>query len=500
MKNIYWGDIHNHCDISYGYGSLENALKNAKNHLDFCAVTGHAMWPDMYKDSPEVSFVVGFHKEGFEKFNAKWDTEVKKLIKKANSDDFVTFQAYEMHSCEYGDHHIVSPDDELPLFYPNSPKELVENSNCRALTVAHHIGYTPNYRGINWEKHDDKITPLIEVVSKHGCSMSETAQGAYYHNMGPRDSRNTVYRGLLKGKHIGFVGSTDHHAGFPGSYGDGKMAVLAEEKTRESIWQAMLERRTYAVTGDRIICNFTVNNNCMGSVVTGDDSKERTIKFDVKACYNIDKIVILKNTKPIHIVEGLLLKQKENDETYKFRIEMGWGNNIEEAFLWEGKVQVSDGALIDAEPCFRGKSVLAPSSLSTDGYSDANNLDSKILSCSDKCAKWQCYTFKNTSPMHSQTSAVIFEVKGSENTVLSIDVNGHTKNITIKELLEMGYSEHMNYYHSQAFKVHPAISSSEYMVSQIIKDENSSDEKTFYHMEVYQLNGSCAYVSPVYFE
>lgn len=45
--NRYWGDLHNHCGITYGYGSLKHALDRAKSHLDFCAVTGHAMWPDI---------------------------------------------------------------------------------------------------------------------------------------------------------------------------------------------------------------------------------------------------------------------------------------------------------------------------------------------------------------------------------------------------------------------------------------------------------------------
>jgi len=35
--NIYFGDLHNHCSISYGFGSLENALNEASKHLDFFA-------------------------------------------------------------------------------------------------------------------------------------------------------------------------------------------------------------------------------------------------------------------------------------------------------------------------------------------------------------------------------------------------------------------------------------------------------------------------------
>ena len=27
--SLYWGDLHNHCGISYGFGSLRNALEQA---------------------------------------------------------------------------------------------------------------------------------------------------------------------------------------------------------------------------------------------------------------------------------------------------------------------------------------------------------------------------------------------------------------------------------------------------------------------------------------
>ena len=36
MNNLYWGDLHNHCAVSYGSGTATRALANAKEHLDFC--------------------------------------------------------------------------------------------------------------------------------------------------------------------------------------------------------------------------------------------------------------------------------------------------------------------------------------------------------------------------------------------------------------------------------------------------------------------------------
>ena len=159
----------------------------------------------------------------------------------------------------------------------------------RAIAVPHHIGYTPGYRGINWELYDQNISPCVEVCSKHGCAMSETAPYPYYHDMGPRDSRNTVYAGLRRGSRFCFLGSTDHHAGFPGSYGDGLTAVLAKEKSREAIWEALLSGRAYAVTGDRIECDFTVNGQGLGETVRG---AKRKLRCAVKGEYWADKLVI----------------------------------------------------------------------------------------------------------------------------------------------------------------------------------------------------------------
>ena len=64
--------------------------------------------------------------------------------------------------------------------------------------------------------------------------------------------------------------------------------------------------------------------------------------------------------------------------------------------------------------------------------------------------------------------------------------------------MEGGYSAHMKPYHSQAFKVHPIFTETEYSVSGTLTDDTHGG-KDFYHMEVYQANGSCAFVTPVYF-
>ena len=41
---MYWGDLHNHCNITYGHGDMRDAFEAAKGQLDFVSVTPHAMW------------------------------------------------------------------------------------------------------------------------------------------------------------------------------------------------------------------------------------------------------------------------------------------------------------------------------------------------------------------------------------------------------------------------------------------------------------------------
>lgn len=42
------------------------------------------------------------------------------------------------------------------------------------------------------------------------------------------------------------MASTDQHSGYPGSYGDGRIGVLAPSLTRDAIWEMHFGPATYA--------------------------------------------------------------------------------------------------------------------------------------------------------------------------------------------------------------------------------------------------------------
>lgn len=488
---LFWGDLHNHCGISYGFGSLKNALEAARVHLDFCCVTGHAMWPDIYERNEETAFIVDFHRRGFQKLLDGWP-EVLRLINAYNSRDFVTFQSYEMHSSQYGDHHFVSPNANLPLIYRDSPAEIVRDCGCRAIAIPHHIGYTPGYRGINWDAFTEEISPVVEVVSKHGCSVREDGSFPYYHDMGPLDPRNTVEAGLRRGKHFSFVGSTDHHAGFPGSYGDGLTAVWAAEKSREAIWEAILKGHTYAVSGDRIACCMTLNDAMMGDRVQAD---RRIIRVEAEGDAPIEQMMLRRNGRIIataHSDDSIL---RDDENRYKLRLEMGWSSSMDK-YHWDGEMQLDGGEFVKVTPYLRGRNALSPADSEADNEDNTNAMDNGYCMKRSR-VHFRCDTVCNKSTLHPLTSSFVFEIKANPDANVTLHLNGQSFTSRLSDLLCEGYSAHMKPWHSHAFKLHTARAAKACRAA--IEWEDGPDAKEdIYQAEVIQTNGCRAYLSPVF--
>lgn len=63
LKNlkVFWGDVHNHCNLTYGHGDLEDAVAAAREQLDFVSITPHALWPDIPgKGDPRLEWVIEY--------------------------------------------------------------------------------------------------------------------------------------------------------------------------------------------------------------------------------------------------------------------------------------------------------------------------------------------------------------------------------------------------------------------------------------------------------
>src|SRR5919199_4931811 len=363
---LYWGDLHNHCAISYGHGSLARALALARQQLDFCAVTGHAFWPDLPDDPPDepgrYAHTRAYHLAGFAKLRAGWDDVQRQMATAREPGRFETFLSYEWHSRADGDHHVVYAGDRGPLLGGDRIGDLkaaLRDAHARgaappALVIPHHLGYGAGYRGINWPTFTPDLSPFVEIYSLHGCAESDEAPYPMLHRMGPRTGRATAAWGLRQGHRFGLVASTDHHSGYPGSYGYGRLAAAAESLTHEALWEAFLARRVYAATGDKIALDFRLNGAGMGSELPAGSRRE--IAIDVQGRGAVDYVELLKNERVLARWPGADPAAAGGYATHRrpvralLRLEWGWGGETE-PLPWECRLTLGDGRLVEVETC-----------------------------------------------------------------------------------------------------------------------------------------------------
>ncbi len=84
----------------------------------------------------------------------------------------------------------------------------------------------------------------------------------------------------------------------------GIQGVWVDELTREAIWKAMLDRRTYATTSARMIVRFSLGDSPMGSVVTLSGGREHDVHLDVTGTADIDRAELLRNGRQFVSEQG----------------------------------------------------------------------------------------------------------------------------------------------------------------------------------------------------
>ncbi len=351
---IVYGDIHNHNAHGYGLGSIERSVDIARTHLDFFAFTGHSSWHDLghFEGGAEAHF-----NDGFKRLAETWP-RVQEVIADANRDgEFCSFLGFEWHSNSFGDQCVVFPDDHQPICYAGSVPELrrfcLEKG---ALMIPHHIAYPEGRRGINWDLFDEACTPVVEIFSMHG--LSEHDRGPYAMVMGSpggRETANTVRAALARGLRFGFTASSDNHAGFPGAYGEGLMGALSRDLTRPAILEAIRARRTYALTGDRIALDFTVEGAPMGSTIEAGRSVE--VNFAVDARDEIEIVEIIQDGAVVHraFAPGQVSAADTFAGPFQVRLEWGWGPWASLGLMrltdWKFDIEVEGGRIQHFFPC-----------------------------------------------------------------------------------------------------------------------------------------------------
>jgi len=113
-----------------------------------------------------------------------------------------------------------------------------------------------------------------------------------------RDRFVEALHGLLaKGLRLGFIGASDNHERDPG-LGGALTGVWAEENTRESIFDALWNRRIFATTGIRPELRFQIADAFMGSDTHTDVPPHLRVQVSCDRC--IERVTIIRDGLPVH--------------------------------------------------------------------------------------------------------------------------------------------------------------------------------------------------------
>lgn len=437
---------------------------------------------------------------------------IREFTKQANKEGFPMFMGYEWQgSGKDGDHNVFCLSNEEAQHHPLRYVDLVKAYEGKdVIGIPHHLAYQLGSRGKNWETHNETFSPFAEIYSSHGCSENDNGpldMNRHIH-MGPRTGETCYERGLEKGYKVGVIAAGDNHSA-PGVYEHGTLCVLAEDHSKEAIWDAFVNRRTYGCSQSRIEVNFSINESVMGSEVVCDE--QANLAIHVKGSNAIDRIEIIKD----NIVDEMIVhsgtwerKPQTGLIRLKFRMEFGWGPDTRvyhDIFMkeWTGKLHV-DGKLLSVEKCW-------------------NNFGQSLRILDDTSCEFDLTTYKSTAtgkwmgPSNVTTEGFIFEVETKADSVIHLIVDGKDYDLSVKEMLytskvyglwdeikqltkdTWGDIEHYRddpwWHNAYKFKVGQAVPEEAYSVDY---QKKMNVEEGNYRLRVWQKNGDVAWTSPIF--
>jgi hypothetical protein len=511
----FHGDLHNHCGISYGHGTIEDAYANARAQLDFASVTAHAHWPDIPVRDPRLADLVAYHQEGFRRAARLWP-HIQDVTEAVHEDGrFASFLSFEWHSLRYGDHCVYYSGPRGEIIRAADLDDL--RAHLRALAargvscfmIPHHIAYLAGRRGLRWEAFTPEFTPVVEMVSMHGLAESDEGPFPYLHTMGPRDGRSTMQHGLRLGHVFGVIGSSDHHSAHPGSHGHGRLAVWADALTRQSVWEAIAARRTYATTGDRIELAVALNGHPMGAVLPA--AAEREIEVAVVGGGALDHVEVLRNNAPLYRWSARAVEPAASGRR-KVHLELGWGPRDRDV-EWAGHLEVVGGRLLAVEPRFRGLAVVSPQKTEPPPSDAPPAAASPATRTRYAFSSWErsgpagvrfaTRTWGNPTTTTPSTQGLCLEIDGEASTEIRGRINERAVSVTLGDLAEGARAGYLGGFRTPAWCFHRAVPEEESTCRFAVRDRARGDRggapgRDWYYVRVCQRNGQWAWSSAIW--
>ncbi len=255
--------------------------------------------------------------------DTQWD--YVKGVSNASNDPgrFVTFLGGEWTSKEFGHRNFIYPGSDGPIIRSSDSNQntlsklYVIAREHKALINVNHPAW--KHANFDWDKgHDSEVERLGEVYSIGGDYEIQPGLGTPFPSRQKRDWLKGAFivDGLKKGFRLGMIGVGDTHDGRPGDalhelqerpegyrkiLGPGLMGVWAKDLSRESVFDALWNRRVYGTTNNRTWLKFSINGHPMGSEITVDG--EMMIKVEAASHLVIQRIDLIRDGKAVQFIE-----------------------------------------------------------------------------------------------------------------------------------------------------------------------------------------------------
>ena len=317
---LYWGDIHRSSSVSGGVTPMNEHFRVARHELglqvfaicDNAVLTrdptkGRAFFGELRGPKSVTNGTTPLNLEDIHRVHTiepeEWD-ELKALVEAYDEPGaFVPLLAYERCSARYGDHNVYykAKDGDLCL-PPTLPQLHAELGDAECLVLPHHMGYARGRRGKDWNFHFPRRERLAEIYSLHGSSEMPRDNPLPLSNigMGGNVPGSSLQEAWARGYKLGVLASSDCH-------GQAQELILvglwATELTREGIWEALWQRRTFGTTGaQRIELAFSADGFPMGSLYSTDTAS--VLEATIKGTGPLKCVEIIKNNEVLYTLQG----------------------------------------------------------------------------------------------------------------------------------------------------------------------------------------------------
>lgn len=287
---VCWGDLHRHTEISLCTPTIDGTLLDAYRYaldsakLDFLGVTDHTRdvppYPWWCSQKMADLFSIDGRFAGFYSYERS-----NPMTKDGGGHRNLWFP--ERGNKVYGSKIV---DKAAPS--PAGLYEQLRREHVRCAMGAHTPGWNQKAGEGTWTYNDPEYEPVAEIFQAYRTSY-EMPQKPGDHTSA--DYKRSIWAALERGYRIGLIASSDHWSTHL-SYA----CVYADQLSRESIFEAIQKRRTYAAM-DKILLEFSINGHPMGEEF--ETSGPVDVRAAVVGTADLAKIELVKNNRFIHTVE-----------------------------------------------------------------------------------------------------------------------------------------------------------------------------------------------------